>query len=194
MSPLHEITQDAARLICEELLFDYHSAKLKAAQRLGYGSKVALPDNARVQQAVIEYQQLFGGAAYREHLQCLRRVALQAMKLLAPFQPRLVGGAVSGAVHAAHRVQLHAFCEKPEAIEIFLLDCGIRGEQHDRDYRYSRHEIVTVPLTCFDTDEAGVDVAGFGLDEQRRAPLNPADGAPYRRLDTGAVQALLSEG
>ena len=42
----------------------------------------------------------------------LRATALQAMKLLAQFDPRLVGGVISGAVSDANRVQLHAFLDK----------------------------------------------------------------------------------
>lgn len=187
------IVQEAARLICEELLLDYHAAKHKAALRLGLGAKAALPDNAQVQQAVIEYQQLFGGPDYVQRLRQLRSVALQAMRLLAPFEPRLVGAAVSGAVHAAHHVQLHAFCEKPEALEIYLQDRGIRCEQDDREYRYSRGETCTVPLTCFEAGGIGIDVAAFDIDDLRRAPLNPADGLPYRRLDAVAVTALLDK-
>ena len=43
------LVQEAARILCEEAVLDYRSAKLKAAQRLGLGPKAALPDNASVQ-------------------------------------------------------------------------------------------------------------------------------------------------
>ena len=151
----------------------------------------ALPDNATVMRAVIEYQQLFGGSQYRSHLRHMRRTALQVMRGLSDFQPRLVGAAVSGAAHAAHRVQLHVFHEKAEALDIFLHDRGLAYEAGDRRYRYADGREREIPLVSFEAEGMGVDIAVFPIDEQRRAPLNPADGLAYQRLDTAAVEALL---
>lgn len=182
--------QEAARIFCEEQLTDYHAAKQRAAQRLGFGAKAALPDNAEVQRAVIEYQGLFGGKRYHDHLQAMRRTAVSAMKLLAPFDPLLVGAAISGAATAAHRVQLHAVCDKPEMLEIFLQDANVRCEQDERTYRWSRGRESKIPLVRFDAGGMGVDVAVFTPDEMRSVPLDPATGEPYRRLDLAAVRAL----
>lgn len=114
------ITQEAARIICEERITDYRQAKAKAAERLGFSAKSAMPDNAQVHEAVIEYQRLFGGREYSEHLQHLRRTALSAMRLLAEFQPRLVGAVATGATTDAHLVRLHGFADKPELLDVFL--------------------------------------------------------------------------
>lgn len=187
------LVQEAARLICEEQLTDYRTAKLKAAQRLGLGPKAALPDNAAVQEAVLDYLRLFGGRAYRERLLRLRRDAVAAMKLLAPFDPRLVGAVVSGALNEAHRIQLHAFSERAESIEIFLQDRGIACEQGERSYRYPDGRELRVPLVCFDSADAGIDVATFDPHALRNAPLNPADGRAYQRLDLAAAQALAAQ-
>jgi hypothetical protein len=188
----YDLAQEAARVICEDQITDYRAAKQKAAQRLGLGPRAALPDNAAVQQAVLEYQRLFGGQEYLEYLNRFRRTALQAMKLLAEFQPRLVGGAVSGAINATHRVQLHAFHEKPETLDVFLQNRGVRYEPGDRCYRYSNGQEHEIPLVCFEAGDIGVDVAVFQVDELRRAPLNPADGLAYQRLDLAAVELLLN--
>lgn len=189
----YELAQEAARVICEEQVTDYRLAKQKAAERLGLGSRAAMPDNATVQQAVLEYQRLFGGPEYIEHLARLRRTAVQAMKWLAEFEPRLVGGTVSGAINATHHVQLHAFHEKAETLDVFLQDRGIRYELGDRRYRYPNGQEHEIPLASFDADGIGVDVAIFPLDEQRRPPLNPADGLAYKRLDLAAVEKLCRE-
>ncbi|MGH8455821.1 MAG: hypothetical protein ACRETW_01480 [Stenotrophobium sp.] len=188
-----ELAQVAARIYCVERLTDYRLAKQKAAQRLNLGPRAALPDNAAVQRAVIGYQQLFGGAGYRERLRLLRETAARAMKLLAEFLPRLAGGAVSGAVHAAHRVQLHAFCDAPETLEIFLRNHGIACTQDDRSYRYAGGAEQQRPLLRFEASDIGVDVAIFPADELRRPPLDPADGQPFARLGAQAVEVLLRE-
>jgi hypothetical protein len=190
-----EITEEAARIVCVELLTDYRQAKRKAAQRLGLPPQAPLPDNAAVHTAVIEYQQLFGGDDYRRQLRRLRETALAAMSLLADHRPQLAGAVVSGAVTEAHRVQLHVFCDSAEAIDIELLNRSIPFEPGERNYRYPDGRDIATPLLRLELDGCGVDVAVFPEDGQRRAPINPLDGRPFRRLDRAAVEDLLaSEG
>jgi hypothetical protein len=185
-----DLVAEAARIICEEAVLDYRSAKVKAAQRLGLGSRTALPDNARIEAAVIGYQRVFGGSDYADQLIALRRAAVSAMRLLAEFQPRLVGGAVSGAITAAHRVQLHGFAEKPEALDLFLEHRGIPFEQGERTYRYPDGREEAVPLARFEAGQVGVDVAMFAIDDQRRAPLSPTNGLAMRRLSLADAETL----
>lgn len=194
-----ELIEEAARILCVEQLLDYQTAKLKAAQRLGYPRHAPLPDNAAIEAAVIAYQQLFGGEAYHAHLRRLRLAALQIMRLLAPFSPHLVGGAVSGAVTLANRAQLHVFADAAEMVEIHLLNQRQRFTQGERDYHFGRQKgarAQRVPLIHMDGVAAdarvGVDIAVFE-DLRTRAPINPADGEPYRRLDPEAVRKLLED-
>ncbi|MDP3293632.1 MAG: hypothetical protein Q8M37_02700 [Nevskia sp.] len=190
-----EVIAEAARIICEEDVLDYRSAKLKALQRLGLSSRGALPDNASIQAAVIEYQRIFGGSDYAGHLIALRRAAVQAMKLLqADFSPRLVGAVVSGAITAAHRVQIHGFADRPETLDFFLQDRGIPFAQDERDYRYPDGSEVPVPLARFEAGEIGIDIAMFGLDDLRRTPLSPSDGLPMKRLNLADAEALAAVG
>lgn len=190
-----DVVAEAARIICEEDVLDYRSAKLKAMQRLGLSPRAALPDNASIQTAVIEYQRIFGGSDYASHLIAMRRAAVQAMKLLQPgFSPRLVGAVVSGAITAAHRVQIHGFADRPETLDFFLQDRGIPFEQDERDYRYPDGSEVPVPLARFEAGEIGIDIAMFGLDDLRRTPLSPSDGLPMKRLALADAEALASIG
>lgn len=189
-----EITMEAARIICEEAVFDYRLAKTKAAQRLRLNGRTPMPENARIQQAVIEYQRLFGGREYAEDLVQLRRVAVQVMKLLAPFDPRLVGAIVSGATVRMQRIQLHAFPEQPEAIDVFLQERGIAIDPAERNYRYPDGRELSIPLVRFEAGEVGVDVAAFDSEDLRSAPLSPADGLPMRRLNLAQAEALAQIG
>jgi hypothetical protein len=183
------VAHEAARIIVEGGLTDYRAAKNKAAQRLGLEHRGAMPDNAEVQQALIEYQQLFGGEEYAARLRRMRGTAVRALKLLAGFGARLVGGTVSGAITEVHRVQLHAFSDKPESVEIFLGDLGVAVEQDDRNYRFADGREERIAVAGFEIEGVGVDVAVFG-EEDRRVPINPADGAPYKRLDLAQAEAL----
>ena len=184
------LVQEAARILCEEAVIDYRAAKLKAAQRLGLGSRAALPDNASVQAAVIEYQRIFGGREYAERLRELRATAVQAMRLLAQFQPRLTGAAVNGAITEAHRVQLHVFVDKAESLDLFFEDRGIPYQQDDRLYRYPSGEEIQIPLLRFEAGEIGVDVAMFGEEDLRKTPLSPSDGLPMKRLGMAEAEVL----
>lgn len=184
------IAHEAARIICEESLTDYRLAKQKAVQRLGLADKTSMPKNADVEAAVLEYQRIFGGHEYSDRLQSLRDTALRTMKLLSGFGPRLVGGAVSGAISDAHRVQVHVFCDKPEMLDSFFHDRGIVYEQGEREYRYPDGTSEKVPLLHFEAGDVGVDVAAFMIGDERRAPLSPADGGPMRRLTSAEVEAL----
>ncbi|MDE0854509.1 MAG: hypothetical protein OSA97_08800 [Nevskia sp.] len=189
-SPPSALVQEAARILCEEAVLDYRSAKLKAAQRLGLGGNTPLPDNARIQAAVIDYQRLFGGREYAERLRQLRSTAVQAMRLLAEFQPRLSGAAVNGAITAAHRVQLHVFVDKAEALDLFFEHRHIPYRQDDRAYRYANGSEDNVPLLRFEAGAVGIDVAMFGTDDLRRTPLSPSDGLPAKRLTLTEAETL----
>jgi len=187
------VVQEAARIICEDGLADYRLAKQKAVERLGLGFGTPLPSNADIQDAVIQYQRLFGGRAYATRLTHLRRTAVQAMRLLKEYQPRLVGAVATGATTDAHKVQLHCFADKPEQIDMLLADGGLPFEVSERRYRLASGENLDVPVLSFMADDVGVDVAVFPERGQREAPLSPTDGQPMKRLELAAVERLAAE-
>lgn len=188
------VVQEAARIICEDGLADYRLAKQKALARLGLREgSIKLPSNAEIQDAVIEYQRLFGGQAYADRLAKLRRTAVQAMRMLAEFQPRLVGAVTTGATTDTHRVQLHCFADKPEQIDWLLESRGLRYEVHERRYRFADGDTDDIPVLSFEAADVGVDIAVFPEKGLRAAPLSPNDGQPFRRLDMNAAEALARE-
>lgn len=187
------VVQEAARIICEDGLSDYRLAKQKAVERLGLGFGTPLPSNADIQAAVIQYQRLFGGRAYADRLTQLRRTAVQAMRLLAEFEPRLVGAVATGATTDAHHVQLHCFADKPERIDVLLEQRGLKFEVGERRYRYADGKTDDIPVLSFMAADVGVDVAVFPERSLRDAPLSPVDGQSFRRFDLAAAEALAAE-
>jgi hypothetical protein len=103
------LAQEAARIIVEQGIEDYRVAKLKAAERLGMSARGSLPGNTEIEKAVSEHLQLFGRETHLDLLRVLRRAALSAMELLAPFTPRLVGPVLHGTASANSPVNLHVF-------------------------------------------------------------------------------------
>lgn len=188
-----EWVEEAARLVCDEGYTDYRLARAKAAERLGIRVRGAAPEAARIEAAVLARQALFGGQAYREGLRAMRQTALRAMRLLERFEPRLAGGAVTGAIGNAHCVQIHVVSDRPESVEIFLLDRHVAVEQDERRYRMADGREEQIPLCRFDADGIGVEVAIFEPGSERHPPLSSVDGKPARRLTMGEVRALLSD-
>ena len=189
----NEVVQVAARIICEDGLLDYRLAKQKAVERLGLGFGTPLPSNADIHSAVLQHQRLFGGRAYADRLMQLRQTAVQAMRLLVDYQPRLVGAVATGATTDEHRVQLHCFADKPEQIDWLLESRGIPFDVSDRRHRYPDGQSGDVPVLDFMAAEIGVSVSVFPERELRRAPLSPVDGLPMKRLELAAVQTLAAE-
>lgn len=186
-----ELIDEAARLICDEGYADYRMAKQKAAERLGLSHRVSLPDNVRIEAAVLDRQNLFGGAVYSARLLQMRRTALRAMRLLNAFDPRLSGSSVSGAIGEGHRVQLHLVADQPELVEMLLHDRHIPFEQDERRYRLADGRETQVPLLRFEADRVGVDLAVFDAASLRHPPLSQVNGKPARRLTPEQLRALL---
>ena len=92
----HRLAHEAARLMAEGGIRDYHQAKLKAAQRLGIHDDASLPRNREIEEALREYQRLFQGEAQASSLRQRREAALRALEFFAAFDARLVGPVLDG--------------------------------------------------------------------------------------------------
>ncbi len=57
----YRLAREAARLMAESGVRDFHQAKLKAAERLGIHDDASLPRNREIEEALREYQRLFQG-------------------------------------------------------------------------------------------------------------------------------------
>ncbi|HZV38696.1 MAG TPA: hypothetical protein VFF96_08110, partial [Pseudoxanthomonas sp.] len=60
----HRLAHEAARLMAEGGIRDFHQAKLKAASRLGIFDDASLPRNREIEDALREYQRLFAGPGH----------------------------------------------------------------------------------------------------------------------------------
>lgn len=187
------LTDETARLICDDGFADYRQARLKAIELLGLYQRAPGIDNRRVQARVLARQELFGGTAYHAQLLAMRQAARRIMKLLADYSPLLSGSCVSGAIGVGHRVQIHLICEPPEAIEIFLHNRRIVCEQDERRYRLSDGREFLAPLICMEVDRVGVDIAVFDEGARRNAPLSAIDGKPAERLTMDRLEVLIGQ-
>ncbi|KAB2927995.1 MAG: hypothetical protein F9K25_13240 [Candidatus Contendobacter sp.] len=187
------IAQECARLIVEEGVQNFGAARRKAALRLAIDDRTILPDNVAIEQALLDRQRLFHADRQAIHLRGLRETALDAMRFLARFRPRLVGSVLSGAVGPHASIHLHLFAESPEEITLFLMERHIPFETDEHRLNMASGARVCLPVFRFTAGEARIDLTVFGLLAEREAPLSPVNGRPMRRADPAEVQALLLE-
>jgi hypothetical protein len=188
------LAQEAARVMAEHGVRDFLFAKRKAAERFGVVDGSVLPRNTEIEEALQEYQRLFGGGSHARSLLAQRQVALAVMERLREFRPRLVGPVLAGTATGHDDVQLHAFAERLETLSLRLLDQGIPFEVGERRLRYTAERIVQQPTLRLEVDGQPVELVVFPIDGIRQAPVSPVDGRPMRRADAAEVAALIDEG
>jgi hypothetical protein len=185
------IAREAARLMIEHGHEDYGFAKRKAAERFGVTDLAVLPKNTEIEAALAEHQRLFEPESHATELTEMRGVALEAMRLLAEFEPRLVGPLLSGTATAHNDITLHLFSDTPETVAVRLIDRGIPHEFAERRLRTSRDGIEAFPSVRFTAGDHEVDATIFPLDGIRQSPPGPVDGKPMRRAALAEVEALI---
>ena len=186
-----QLAEEAARLIHDHGIQDYGLAKRKAAERFGVRWAGVLPSNLEIESRVIERQRIFEADGHAERIIDLRRVAVAIMQLLDPFQPRVAGPVLSGAVTVATCIELHLFTDAPEEV-LRVLDAErfvVRNCQ--RRYRFNGQETTVVPGFRFSASGERVDALTFPEKGIRQAPMSPIDGRPMRRAGRAALLALL---
>jgi hypothetical protein len=187
------IAQECARLIVEEGIQNFGAARRKAALRLAINDRTLLPDNVAIEQALLDRQRLFHADRQVIHLRGLRETALDAMRFLARFRPRLVGPVLSGAAGPHASIHLHLFADSPEEVTLFLMERQIPFETAEHRLSMASGARVCLPVFRFTAGEARIDLTVFGPLAEREAPLSPVNGRPMRRAGPTEVQTLLAE-
>lgn len=187
------VAVEAARLIVEQGIGDYLTAKRKAAERLGVSGKQYLPRNSEVEAALSEYQRIFHGERQPQRLRQLRETALAAMRFFGRFSPRLVGPVLTGTAGEYSEVNLHLFAETPEDVTLFLIEHRIPHEHRERRYRFGNDTTASYPVYRFLANDIPLDATVLPPSGLRQAPLSPVDGRPMRRASMESVEQLLRE-
>jgi hypothetical protein len=187
------IATEAARLMSDGALTDFHHAKRKAAARLGAGDTRNLPRNDEIEAALREYQRLFEADRQPQAVARLRRVAVEVMAGFEDFRPRLVGPVLAGTAGTHSRVTLHLFSDTPEAVAFRLMDHHHPFDEGEVELRIGATE-QRLPSFRFPWGEATeVEVVVFPERGIRQAPASPVDGQPMARASREAVAELLAD-
>src|SRR5579859_3611278 len=115
----------AARLMYEREESEYFTAKRKAARRLGVEYRFRpkdLPSNREIRDQIQALANLYEGEKRQENLCKMRIAALQLMRLLCAFRPKLIGSTFTGHVRKGSDIDIHVFSDHPSAVTIVLED------------------------------------------------------------------------
>lgn len=167
--------------MAETGLQDFAQAKHKAAAHLHAEQTRNLPSNQEIEQALLEHQRLFRSEQQNQALFELRHQAIQAMRLLDCFQPRLVGAVLNGTADRHSPISLHLFAQTPEEVGLFLQEHNIPFELDERRVKFGNGNVQSRPLYRFVAGENNIELTVFPEQGLRQAPLNPVDGKPHQR-------------
>lgn len=186
------ISAEAARIIAEEGVQDFHAAKRKAAVRLNQSEMRHLPSNQEIEVALAQHLRLFHAQDLPRTLHALRTLALEAMRMLHTFEPRLVGAVLSGNVTPHSEIQLHLAADTPEEVAFLLQGLHVPYETASRRLRYGGERHENLPAYRFLADGSVVELVIFTRHGAREIPLSPVDGKPMRHVNTKELETLLS--
>lgn len=186
------VAQEAARIMADHGITDFHAAKRKAAERLGLDQRGTLPSNIEVEAALIEHRRIYDEDDHEASLQQRRHLALEVMHEMVEFEPRLVGPLLAGTAAADAPANLHLFADSPEDIAWFLEARGIEHRLFERRLRVRRDHSRAYPGYRFDWRALTIEATVFAYDGLRQAPLSPVDGKPMRRASIKKVSRLLA--
>lgn len=187
------LVAEAARIMATEGQHNYRSAKQKAAERLGIDPRQALPSNSEVAAALKDYLRFFGGLSRERAVIQQLETAVQAMRWLEAWQPRLSGPHVDDLASELSPVQIHLFSDDLDAPLRFLMDRKVPYEMGQKRIRWYDDSMYDQPTVSFEAGEQRVELWLFTLDGLRQAPPSPVDGRPRGRLDIRGVENLINE-
>ncbi|MBS0457033.1 MAG: hypothetical protein JSS44_06855 [Proteobacteria bacterium] len=183
---------EAARLMSESGIRDFHLAKRKAAHRLGIHDDASLPRNAEVEQALRDYQRLFLGASHARGLEQRREAAARALAFFAAFEPRLVGSVLDGTADAHSAVCLQLYADDAEQVARFFAEHAIPAQTSSRHIRLDRERSVEAPVWLFSAENLPFDLTVLPLAALRQPPLDKVADRPMQRASLAALEELLA--
>jgi predicted nucleotidyltransferase len=189
------IAREAARLMYEEQIKEYRTAKRKAARRFGLEKTLSLgrhlPSNMEIRQELMRLLELYEERVLPERLLQLRLLTLRYLELLAPFRPFLVGSVLSGCVTERSDIDIHLFADDVEEVEMFLAERNLAwetetvtirkdGKFHDYTHLYLEDEGVSIELSVYPPSE------------RHRVPRSSITGKPMERATAQQLRRIIA--
>lgn len=180
----------AARLMAEEGVADYATAKNKAARQAGLGDASQLPDNSEIEDALREYQGLYQKDEQPGQLRRMREVAVKVMREFEEFRPALVGSVLNGTASQFSDINLQLFTDDEKVLMMFLINRRYRFEEGSKSVRRGGRldEVLKISL---EVDDVTVTLTVLDPEDERSSARLRSDDEP-QRARLAEVEALLA--
>jgi predicted nucleotidyltransferase len=195
-----EIAQEAAKIMYREGVKEYFNAKRIAAKRiLGKTEAKAtvrfrphdMPSNGEIKEELVKLASLAEGDDREARIFAMRVTALDCMKKLERFEPRLIGSVASGKIRQGSDIDLHVFTNDFDVLEAELKRLGWVYEHEDvliqknGTYREFTHYYVDVGFP--------LELSVYGLEERRITTRSSVSGKPIERVGVARLEEMLRE-
>jgi hypothetical protein len=183
------VAQAAAQFMVDGLESEYLGAKERAVLMLGLGSQTRLPSNRKIRECIaLLTREELGGTEVDRRLKEMRLIAEEIMMALDEFDPFLIGSTLSGEIHTASDVDLHAYSDHSDLLKEHLIEWGFEGvEEEFVENRKGRF----VHLRWMESGYP-VEVTVYPLSWRELTPFSSVTGKPMKRADLAGLRRLLS--
>jgi hypothetical protein len=184
------IAAAAARLMAEDGIDNFALAKRKAARQLGATDTEALPRNDEIEAELRAYRALYQPEEHASRIDELRRIALDAMRVLERFNPYLTGPVLKGTAGPYAEIELQLFPESAKDVEIFLLERRLAFSTHE-GRRFSGDRAHAMSVFSLEWRETPLKLSVFDPRDERISLKTSQAGRVMERAGIAEVDALL---
>jgi 3'-phosphoadenosine 5'-phosphosulfate sulfotransferase (PAPS reductase)/FAD synthetase len=143
-----------------------------------------------IDHALKEYSTLFASEKNKQHLEELRKIAIEAMGFLKDYSPYLTGRVMEGTAGLHTPITLHLFAETAEEIMFFMGDNNIPFQTHEQHF-IVKNKKEKIPLLVFYVDDIEVELLLFQDENRHIAPISNITGKKMKRIAIKAVKKLV---
>lgn len=185
------LAEQAARCMSEYAIDDPMAALRRVLARQGAApDRRQWPEPAEILTALRDYQRLFRGSEQATYLGARRAAAIEAMRFLVAFRPRLTGAVLEGTADAHSAVRLHLHGDDPDAVLRFLHEHGIAHRVGERRIHLDPQRPVPVPFVGFVADGIDFELWLLPTASERQTPLASDGRTPLHRAGLSSVMQL----
>jgi len=194
------LVREAARLMYEEHVKQYHDAKRMAAKRIfGQGSKgntyvrsQDLPSNGEINDEVAKLANFHEGDNISKQLFLMRVTALDVMQTFESFNPRLIGSVSTGNIKKSSDIDVHLFLDHIEQLEMQL--AGLSWDYERNDVTINRTGKYVDYTHFYLEKQFPIELSVYHTSDIRVRTRSSTDGKPIKRISSDRLlQMLLDE-
>ncbi|RLI20986.1 hypothetical protein DRO54_04920 [Candidatus Bathyarchaeota archaeon] len=185
-----KVAREAALLLYTGQEKEYKQAKIKAAENL---SVKVLPSNREVAEELDSLAQELEGEERKQRLIEMRQKALQIMKDLKDFHPKLIGSVWRGTANRKSDIDIVVFHNTPEEVIQTLKNAGYFIIQIERQTTEKKGEKKTSTHIFLETSGYKVEVVAKPLEERDKTEKCEIYGDKITGLSIEELEKILKK-